>query len=166
MKCGCPYCSGRQATDESCLQTVNPTLAKEWHPTKNYRLTPNDVTRSSSKKVWWKCTRGHEWNAVISGRSKGGGCPYCSGHKVNDENCLQTLNPSLTKEWHSEKNGNLKPRDVTASSHKKVWWQCLKGHEWEATVNDRSNKHGCPYCNKQKRWTSANQETLPLSYEK
>ena len=47
---------------------------------------------------------------------------------------LESLNPSMANEWHPIKNGNLKPIDVTISSHKKVWWRCSKGHEWEATV--------------------------------
>ena len=35
------------------LQVINPTLSKEWHPTKNANITPNDVTPKSHKKVWW-----------------------------------------------------------------------------------------------------------------
>ena len=30
-KSGCPYCSGRLASDDNCLQTLYPELAKEWH---------------------------------------------------------------------------------------------------------------------------------------
>ena len=148
---GCPNCAGQKVNDENCLQTINPTLAKEWHPTKNGSLTPRDVTAGSGKKVWWLCSKGHEWLAVVSDRSSGNGCPYCAGRKVNDENCLQTINPTLAKEWHPTKNGSLTPRDVTAGSGKKVWWLCSKGHEWLAVVNSRSNGHGCPYCYRQRR---------------
>ena len=149
----CPYCAGRKLNnDENCLQTVNPALAKEWHPTKNGSLTPRDVTAGSSKKVWWLCAKGHEWPAIVSDRSNGNGCPYCAGRKVNDENCLQTTNPTVAKEWHPTMNGSLTPRDVMAGSNKKVWWLCTKGHEWPAMVSNRSNGHGCPYCYRQRRW--------------
>jgi hypothetical protein len=148
---GCPYCAGKKVNDENCLQTFNQALAKEWHPTKNGNLTPKDVTVSSNKKVWWQCSKGHEWESLVSSRSNGRGCPYCAGKKVNDENCLQTINPTLTKEWHHTKNGSLTPRDVTVSSNKKVWWQCSKGHEWEAVINNRSNGSGCPVCYKQRQ---------------
>jgi hypothetical protein len=30
-----------------------PHLVKEWHPTKNGDLTPDDFTHGSNKKVWW-----------------------------------------------------------------------------------------------------------------
>ena len=65
--------------DGNTLFALEPELAKEWHPTKNGDLTPNDVTRASSRKVWWLCSDcGHEWKQTIHTRSKGEGCPYCA----------------------------------------------------------------------------------------
>ncbi len=76
---GCPYCAGRKARIDNCLKTVNPQLAKEWHPTKNDSLTPRDITPFSNKKVWWLCSKNqnHEWDAIINNRNVGRGCPYC-----------------------------------------------------------------------------------------
>jgi hypothetical protein len=77
---GCPYCSGRKVGKTNSLQAKNPTLAQEWHPTKNGNLTPKDVTQGSGKKVWWICSTCHyEWKAMINNRKKGQGCPRCSG---------------------------------------------------------------------------------------
>ena len=65
---------------------------------------------------------------------------------IKGENDLLTLNPTLAKEWNFEKNGTLTPDQVTAKSHKKVWWKCGKGHEWEAIVVNRTRGLGCPFC--------------------
>ena len=138
-----------KATTKYNLQACNPTIAKEWHPTKNGSVTPKDVTAGSGKKVWWQCPKGHEWEAPLCRRNNGHGCPYCSGNKVSPENCLQTVNPSLAKEWHPTKNVSLTPKDVTVGSHKKAWWQCSRGHEWNAVVKSRSKGNGCPYCHSQ-----------------
>ena len=145
---GCPYCSGRNAIKgKNDLQTVNPALAKEWNYDKNNGLTPTDVLPSSNKKVWWKCGKGHEWQAMIRSRSDGRGCPYCSGrHAVSGINDLQTVNPALATEWNYERNSGLMPMDVLPNSNKKVWWKCSKGHEWQSTVANRNNGNGCPYC--------------------
>ena len=145
---GCPYCSGRNAIKgKNDLQTVNPALAKEWNYDKNNGLTPTDVLSSSNKKVWWKCGKGHEWQAMIRSRSDGRGCPYCSGrHAVSGINDLQTVNPALATEWNYERNSGLMPMDVLPNSNKKVWWKCSKGHEWQSTVANRNNGNGCPYC--------------------
>ena len=144
--CGCPYCAGKSTTSDNNLQVLKPELAKQWHPTRNGYLTPSDVTVSSNKKVWWQCEKGHEWSTVISNRSNGCGCPYCSGKRVSSDNNLYALNPELARQWHPNKNGELTPKDVTIGSNKKVWWQCEKGHEWEAIINDRTSGTGCACC--------------------
>ena len=38
---------------ERSMAYCNPELAKEWHPTKNGTLTPNEVWKSEKRKVWW-----------------------------------------------------------------------------------------------------------------
>ena len=150
---GCPYCSGRYAIKGyNDLQTVNPTLAKEWNYENNNGLTPADVTPNSDKKVWWKCSEGHQWQATIGSRNKGSGCPYCSGKKaLPGYNDLQTVNPALSKEWNYEKNNGLAPLDVKPNSDRKVWWKCQNGHEWQATIANRNRGSGCPVCRKDKK---------------
>jgi len=133
---------------ENSLAYNKPNLVLEWHPIKNGKLTPWDVTTVSGKRVWWLCSKGHEWNTRISTRSSlNSGCPYCTHRVVCEENCLAVVNPKLASEWHSIKNGKLTSHDVNSSASKKVWWICCKKHEWEATINGRaSGKLGCPYC--------------------
>jgi very-short-patch-repair endonuclease len=288
----CPYCSGKKPDKRTCLKKINPLLAKEWHPMRNGSLTPKDVLPNSNKKVWWVCSRGHEWVAQINNRNKGRGCPECrSGtsqfelrvfcemkhlfkqvhhrkkifgvecdvyipsikvgieidslyyhkgrykqdvNKTNrlvkrgirlirireaglkpvseddilcdkdapnfsllsklikkiyaeaeadehvkrrlehyisqgrfandkgymdnlyklpspvDENSLAKCNKDLARQWHPTKNGSLTPRDVTPMSGLKIWWICDQGHEWDASVDKRSQGTGCPFCAGQK----------------
>jgi hypothetical protein len=154
LKRGCPICAGKKVVLSNCLATVNPELAKEWHPTKNQGVTPYDVTTGVNKKVWWKCNKGddHEWEAVIGSRNSGIGCPVCSGKKVALSNCLATVQPEFAKEWHPTKNQGVTPYDVTTGVNKKVWWKCNKGddHEWEAVIGSRNSGVGCPVCAGQK----------------
>lgn len=151
---GCAVCSNYKVVKSNCLSTLNPELAKEWHPTNNGVLTPDQVHPGSAKKVWWKCPVGddHEWKTVVHSRTGGTGCPICSGNKVVKSNCLATLNPELAKEWHPSKNGQLTPDKITPMSGKKVWWKCPEGsdHEWESTIQSRTIGLGCPICSNQK----------------
>jgi len=154
----CAVCVEKVIVNSNCLETLNPKLAKEWHPTKNGDLTPNDVGVNSSKKVWWKCKEGddHEWENTVNKRAKrGDGCPICSGKIVVLSNCLQTLNPELAKEWHPSLNGDLTPLDVYHLTSKRVWWKCSEAddHVWDATVrkrgalrDGRESGDGCPFC--------------------
>ena len=144
----CPYCSNYKVLSGfNDLATVNPELAAEWNYEKNGDLTPDKVKYSADLKVWWKCTQGHEWAALIYNRSKGHGCPYCCNSSVlAGYNDLATTNPKLTEEWNYKRNGDLKPSDVLAGSNKKVWWKCLKGHEWQSGIKNRVDGNDCPYC--------------------
>lgn len=146
---GCPYCTGNLPSVSNSLRALRPALAEEWHPIKNPTLTPDDVTAFSGKKVWWQCSKNHEWQAIIANRAKGVGCPFCSNRSINNCNSLQALNPELAKEWHPQKNHDLTPRDVAPSANKKAWWICVKGHDWVASVNNRARGRGCPYCSPQ-----------------
>ena len=141
---GCPFCSGNLASDANRLSTSRPDIAREWDLDKN-ELTPYDVSVSSCKKVWWRCAEGHSWNSRIDCRSKGSGCPFCSGNIVSDANRLSANRPGIAREWDFDKN-ELTPYDVSVSSHKRSWWRCSDGHSWQAIINNRSRGHGCPKC--------------------
>lgn len=147
---GCPVCDGKKVVLSTCLATVNPELAQQWHPTKNGLSTPYNTGPNSKKRVWWKCPKGddHEWRANVNGRNRGLGCPICSNQKFVLSNCLATLRPDLAEQWHPTKNGKLTPYDVGPGSGRLVWWKCPKGedHVWRADVKRRGLGRGCPIC--------------------
>ena len=128
------------------LAEVHPELVSEWSE-KNLLLTPDGITFGSNKKVWWKGTCGHEWQASVKARSNGEKCPICSGARViAGINDLQTTHPEIASEW-SEKNLPLKPDEVNAKSRKNVWWKCRKcGNEWKSVINARVKGTVCPVC--------------------
>lgn len=144
---GCPYCAGKRVGQYNSLAARRPDVAREWH----YVLNgdgPEDVTVSSGKKRWWLCEKGHSWEATIASRTGGHKCPYCSNQKTGPDNNLEVLRPDLAAEWHPTKNGNLRAKDVTLGSNRKVWWLGKCGHEWDdMTVVQRTRQNqGCPYC--------------------
>jgi predicted GIY-YIG superfamily endonuclease len=79
---GCSICSGHTVLiGFNDLNTTDPDIAKEWHPTKNKTLNPTSLTRGSAEKVWWECTKdnSHIWKAQVKARTlMGHGCPDCS----------------------------------------------------------------------------------------
>lgn len=89
----CPYCAGQKVCYSNSLAILRKDIAKEWHH-RNV-LTPLDVTVKSGRRVWWKCEKGHEWQAVISQRtSYNSGCPFCN----------QSKGEKLIKEFLESKN--------------------------------------------------------------
>ncbi len=148
--CGCPICTNRAIRPGSNdLAAAFPKLARQWHPTRNETLKPSDVFPGSSRKVWWRCEKGHEWQASVAARTgSGAGCPVCAGKKiVAGENDLSSRFPALAAQWDGEENGSLTPEQVSPYSNRRVWWRCVLGHRWQAAVSARTmHGSGCPYC--------------------
>ena len=160
-KSGCPYCSGRLVTKETCLSSTNPEVLELWCYEKNLPLTPDVVKAGTNKKVWWKCSKGHEWQTSIPHVASGTRCPYCLNMAVDENNSLLATHPELAKEWNFEKNKILTPGTIVAGSPKKVWWKCSKGHEWQTSPNHRIRGNtNCPYCSNQKVGEDNNLEYL------
>ena len=147
---GCPMCTGRRISPERSLATVAPKVAATWHTTRNGRLRPEDVMANSGRKVWWRCPKGpdHEWKMAVFARRRARlGCPFCANRRLSCTNSLATVEKKIAREWHPSKNGKLQPTDVVYGSSKTVWWLCKYGHEWAATVSDRTlSGVGCPGC--------------------
>lgn len=117
------------------------------------------MSHANSKKIWWKCELGHEWEATIASRTTGrpSGCPYCSvppkkilvGFNDLETWCKKNKRENLLSEWDYEKNDIL-PCEVTFGSGKYIWWKCNKNHEWKTQIHNRTegSKTNCPICSR------------------
>jgi hypothetical protein len=125
--------------------------AKFWSD-KN-EIKPWQIKKGSSKKFWFKCEFGHEFETTLSHiTSSRSWCPYpcCNvfSLKLCSEDCEICLNASFashekSKYW-SDKNEN-KPRNYFRNCHKKFWFKCENEHEFETTPNHIMQGQWCPY---------------------
>ena len=74
-----PILFGKKASSTSNLLLAAPELAKEQDYQKNDKLRPEQVTKGSKRKIWWRCSQGHSYQANVNNRySNGAGCKLCS----------------------------------------------------------------------------------------
>lgn len=150
-KSGCPFCGNKRLSVTNCLANKSPALAKEFHPTKNGKITPKQVIAGGRNHFWWQCRKNkeHEWETDIYQRLQGSKCPYCTHRRVSNLNCLSREFPYIAAQLHPTKNNGITGNEVAVRSAKKLWWKCPKGpdHEWEATPANRTAQgSGCPFC--------------------
>ena len=90
----------QRLTKHYSLFDLEPNLKKEWHPSLNGKLTPQNVTVALSKKIWWLCNEGHEWKSSVKYRIKGKGCPFCADNleRINSHRTESSLLPNKTDE--------------------------------------------------------------------
>lgn len=153
---GCPFCGLQKTCIHDSIVYTHPTIAQQWHPSKNGTLKPSDFRAGSDcKKIWWLCEKTcpkgciHEWEAVVYSRtSQGCGCPHCSNRRQTCEHVsIKYTHPEIVKEWHPTKNIHLCPTNFMKSSQEKLWWICDRGHEFEQRIAKRCNRgQGCPIC--------------------
>lgn len=80
---GCPVCAGKAVHEDgrNSMRQTHPELAKEFHPTKNGKLTPDNIITGTAKRLWWICSKCEkQWKTKGTTRvSKGGSnCPSCA----------------------------------------------------------------------------------------
>ena len=137
------------------ISLLSPLLQSQFDDPSNAHLGHVVIKPQSNTKVWWTCSQcpdghSHNWLATPSNRfgwkgRKGTGCPFCANRKVCQHNSLPTKAPYLVPEWSEE--NKFSPHEFTVSSHKKAWWRCECGCEWEASITHRAGLGtGCPDC--------------------
>ncbi|WP_394849749.1 zinc-ribbon domain-containing protein [Pendulispora brunnea] len=138
--------SGAQLPEDS-LGTFAPEIASEWHPERNGALRPSDVSRASRRVVWWRCSRGHEWQVAVSQRTAHRTrCPACPRMPAPKQSLAQRA-PDIAAQWDHDQNAGLSPEAVFGGSKQRVWWRCAQGHSWQAAVRERVGRgRGCPRC--------------------
>jgi len=73
---GCPYCANQKVLQGfNDLQSTHPLIAAQ-----AYGWDPTRMLCGSSKKVQWKCDKGHIWTTSVDHRTgvKRSGCPICA----------------------------------------------------------------------------------------
>ena len=113
---------------------------------------PNRLTLHSSKKVWWFCDEGHEYQTTVSKKNKHD-CPYCKNRKVlKGFNDLATIYPDILNYW--SKNNNFSPSEIVFGSHKRIELFCNScTGKWKTKAFNAVKENGkvfCPYCNNAK----------------
>lgn len=86
----CPVCTGKapilRGDAHGRLNSFAdefPELARQWDPRRNRRVALKDVSYDSHYRAWWRCPRdpSHCWQAEVTERTRGSGCPYCAGKR-------------------------------------------------------------------------------------
>ncbi len=146
--------------EEKSVAALFPEVAKQWDYARNESLRPDMFKPTSRTKVFWKCRECRtSYERAIDDQVKGIGlCTECCrlyqtlhlhDMRLKKNGSLAEKMPYIARQWDYQKNGDLKPTDVTSQSSQKVWWVCPKcGNRWRAVISNRTSGtcSGCPKC--------------------
>nr|QZX43588.1 restriction endonuclease [Marseillevirus sp.] len=155
----CPFCSNppKKLCDSPdcglCFERsfASSDKAKFWIFEKN-KQNPREVFANSGKKFWFACGAcEHSFEMRVCDISNGHFCPFCSSIKLCSsgecETCFEKSFASHEKaEFWSAKKNKQSPREAFASSGKKFWFDCKKGHEFSSVLANIFKGSWCPKC--------------------
>jgi very-short-patch-repair endonuclease len=158
----CPYCSGKKLCDDAnCEFCFNKSFSSNFYSkywSKINVLKPRNVTKGSQRKFWFDCPGcGHSFEQSldhISGKDIKF-CAYCAHRKLCDdvdcEFCYNNSFDSHPKSYEWSIRNHIIPRALFKNSITKFWFDCYKCfHEYQQSLNDITQGHGCMFCTNQK----------------
>lgn len=140
----------RASLDERTLvlASTDPKVAAEFHIEKNGDLTPETVRPASNSLYWWKCSKGHEWQATAANRTRAdGGCPGCQERwtvakiRLFLKSLFVHLDPLTTAELYFlfEQNGLLFTTGKSRSFVNAVATDCFPLPELDKFINRKES---------------------------
>ncbi len=147
----CPQCSREMLLLKgSGVIASSARHMEEFAADLNVGIDPHRITLGSNVKIWWRCRKGHEWQASPNGR-KSSGCRKCafvssSMERRNRSSSRKTVSsvPELLDSW--SKSNEESSRVVLVSSKDKFAWECGNGHVTFRTPAGQMRLKQCPFC--------------------
>jgi hypothetical protein len=127
---GCLVCSGKAPKTEQDYYDLTKSKGVKWVGKK--------LPKNSHTKTWWECSKHHTRQAAYSSIQRGDGCLVCAGQAPKTEQDYNSLAENRGFKWV----GSILPKNIMT----KTWWECEKGHQWEAVYNNIHGGNGCPVC--------------------
>lgn len=161
---GCPECGNRARSEaryrlsqgQPSAVGVRPDLVAEFVANLTSPSRGLDVLRPRSNcRCRWRCVAcGHEWEALVSHRVSGTGCPECGRRRAVEAlrrpdrgESVADVRPDLAAQFVDNVTvPGRGPEGLMPGSTDLCRWRCARGHEWPAQVNNRSNGSGCSRC--------------------
>jgi len=138
----CPICSAKNAGEEKRKYDIRDMqkIAKS-HGGKCL----SNIFTNIQTKLKWRCSEGHEWEAIPNAILRGHWCKKCSSIKAGEKHRKYTI-----EDMHdiAVRHGGLCLSNVFTTVDVKLRWQCAKGHEWEAIPYTIIKGGWCPFCAK------------------
>ena len=177
---GCPYCKypcGKICGDINCHFCYAKSFASYdkaiYWSKKNGDIQPVQVILNSIFKYWFDCHLCcHSFESELHSIVRGSWCPYCSHppKKLCNDDCVRCYEKSFashekSKYW-SDKNGEIKPRNVFKNSENKYLFNCDQcQHLFTATTAHINFGRWCPKCKNKTEFKLFNWLSSSISFD-
>lgn len=129
----CPHCAGKAKLTLNEMQEIARSRGGEC-------LSKEYVNQKT--KLRWRCSQGHEWEALPLNVKRGKWCLACSGSQKSTIEEMQQI---------AESRGGACVSSIYINDRTKLRWRCSESHEWEAVPNSIKRGTWCPVCGRERK---------------
>jgi hypothetical protein len=106
----------------------------------------SDFYINNNTRLRWRCSKGHEWEAVPNSIKSGSWCSICGDAEAARKRAytIEEMRAFATKR------GGECLSLTYQNSKSRLRWRCVKGHEWETQGSVIVAGHWCPKCEKER----------------
>lgn len=136
------------------FRNFNPGAAEQWINELNNGITPDNISKKSTKSVYMKCINDpdHIYNLQICRipLEVPYGCPLCRIHPkiIAGVNDLFTVCEIAKEMWNFNENKNFDEERINPGSDSKASWICNEGHKFVRSISRFVEYPNCPVCKK------------------
>ena len=109
----------------------------------------SDTYKGAHAKLWWECSKGHQWEAIPASIVHGSWCPSCASNAKYKIEEMQNV---------AAKRGGQCLSSTYKNNMTKLTWECSDGHQWEAMPMKVLNGNWCRKCHIAKRYNHPKRE--------
>ncbi len=102
----------------------------------------SDTYVNAHRKLLWKCSEGHQWEATPNNIKRGKWCKKCSDSL---KGISQRLSIEMMQEIAIQRGGKCLS-DTYINSKTKILWECADGHKWKAIPESIKRGNWCKKC--------------------
>ena len=132
----CPYCAGKMKLD-------GLKIAKQIAKKQDGRCLSAKYI-SNHEKMHWECKEEHRWFATLNNvKNNKTWCQRCAIKITAEKNKIDGL--KIAQQIAMERGGKCLST-IFINTKTKMRWRCANNHEWEANLNNVTNKTWCRVC--------------------
>jgi hypothetical protein len=144
----CPICIGRYQTIEDMHELAAKKVGK----------CLSDQYMGSKSKLLWECAEGHQWEAIPNTIKSGKWCPICGIERSSQKRSFTIADMHKL----AEDKGGKCLSEKYIGSNSKLKWECVKGHQWEASPSAIKSRTWCPICSGNTKLTIEEMQILAV----
>lgn len=136
----CPKCGDVRSSIANRLPT---DTISAYAIAKGGRCLNPEAYDGNTRKLQWRCSSGHEWNASWASIQQGHWCPRCA--RIEKANSQREPLSAITAKAQAF-GGKLVSPDSYINSATPIEWECSNGHTWLARWSDVKRGRWCSKC--------------------